>query len=374
VTIEQRLAACKYQGPGFDLLRLLAASVVLLYHSRGVEAGDIQADPLFKFSGGFIQSGLLAVLVFFAISGFLVTPGLIRSRDAVVYLVHRAVRIFPALFVVVLVTMLALGPALTVRPLASYFADPDVYRYAKNAITLSVRYLPGVLGPDGRPIIVNGALWTLYFEVLSYLALALMCVLRRLRPEAFLILFLAAYAIYVSVTLDREIAAAMPDRFVTFIGLFVYFAAGAALFACREYLPYSKGLAFGALALVVIALPVGMGPVVLPICLPYVIVVCGLSRPVGVSFVKQDLSYGLYLIHAPVLVTLIVMCPFVKTWWMAAAIALPVTMVLSYLSWTYIEAPVLRHKKVISNMVSNRIEAVLNLRSRRRRAQVAISE
>lgn len=373
VTIGQRLVATKYRGPGFDQIRLAAATVVLLYHSRGIEHGDIRFDPLFGFSSGFIQFGLLAVLVFFSISGFLVTPGLVRSGNVVTYLVHRALRIFPALFVVVVISMLVLGPALTTSSLASYFSDPQLYLYAKNAVTLSIRYLPGVVTPDGQPIIVNGALWTLHFEVLSYLILALMGVLHLLRRSAFLVLYLAAYAIYVSVNLEPATAAWLPERLVTLDGLFVYFSAGAALYVFRDHIPFSKALAFAASAAIVVSLRYGLGPILLPICLPYVVIVCGLSVLPGASLIKRDLSYGVYLIHAPILVALIVLCPALKTWWVGAMIAFVIAMFLSLLSWTFVEAPMLRQKRDLSNWISSKIDALRAAWVTRWKARTAIS-
>lgn len=93
-TLGERLAAIGFVGPGFDQIRLVAATVVLLHHSRGIEY-DVRADPLYAYSHGFVHFGILAVLVFFAISGFLVTPGLARSGNIVDYATNRALRIFP---------------------------------------------------------------------------------------------------------------------------------------------------------------------------------------------------------------------------------------------------------------------------------------
>ena len=359
VTIEERLVATNYRGPGFDQIRLFAAIVVLLYHSRSVEYADLQADPLFNYSGGFVQFGLLAVLVFFAISGFLVTPGLARSGNVIEYMVHRALRIFPALFVVVVGSMLILGPLLTVLSLASYFSDPNFYLYGKNILTLSVRYLPGVLAKDGQPIIVNGALWTLHFEVLSYLALALVSMLVGLgRRGVWLAVYLASYAAYVAISLIPAVVALLPDRFVTFVGLFVYFAGGATVYLFRDWIPFSKMLALGALAAVIVALPAGVGGVFMPVCLPYLIIFVGLSTLPGSSLFKRDLSYGVYLIHAPILVVLMSLFPGVQTWWVGAGIVLIITLFLAYLSWTFVEAPTLKQKRHLSKLINDKIAAL----------------
>jgi len=371
VTFEERLVATSFRGPGFDQIRLVAATVVLLHHASPAGAFEGEyPDPLFKYSGGFMQFGLLAVLVFFAISGFLVTPGLVRSGKVIEYSVHRILRIFPALCIVVLVSMLVLGPALTTFSLASYFSDPVLYLYAKNAVTLAVRYLPGVVSEDNQPLLVNGSLWTLHFEVLSYGALALMSILHLLRRRiVFLISCTVFYAIYVVMNLEPTTVSLLPDRLVTFVDLFVYFAAGAALYIFRDRIPFSMALAFGALATVLIALPYGLGAVTMPFCLPYIVIVCGLSFLPGQSLVKRDLSYGVYLIHAPLLVALGVLFPGVRTWWVGAVIVFATALFLSYLSWTFVEGPILRQKKDVSNWINGRIDALWATWNKRERAQ-----
>jgi len=356
VSFEERLLANSFKGPGFDQIRLAAATVVLLHHCRGTQY-DIRIDPLFVYSGGYIHFGLLAVLVFFAISGFLVTPGLARSGNVTEYMVHRAVRIFPALFVIVLASMLVVGPALTSFSQVSYFSDPKLYLYAKNVLTLSYNNLPGVVSRDGQPIIVNGALWTLHFEVLSYFALGLMSMMGMLRRRSvFMMVFAASYAIYVALSFEPTIVAAfVSDRFGTFIGLFVYFGAGAALYIFRQYVPFSGLLACAAFTMVVVALPYGFGPVFLPLCLPYITVFCGLSVLPGGALLKRDLSYGVYLIHAPILVAFSLVFPNVRAWEVVAMIVFFITLILAYLCWTFVEGPALRQKKNLSNWVHCRM-------------------
>lgn len=275
------------RGPGFDQIRLAAATIVLLHHCR-LTQNDIR-DPLYLYSGGFLHFGLLAVIIFFAISGFLVAPGLLRTGDLVAFSINRVLRIFPALAAIVLVTMLCLGPVLTSLSYREYFSDPIFYRYAKNILTLTSDYLPGVASASGVPLVVNGALWTLHFEVLAYGALALMSVLGVLRSRGFFILvFLASFAVYVCMHFDPGFAQRLPGRFVTFMELFIYFAAGAALFVFRDRIPFSGPLALLTLVIILVLLPIGLGPIALPLCLPYIVIFGGLSFLPGQSLVRRD--------------------------------------------------------------------------------------
>ena len=237
MTLLERFKASSFRGPGFDQIRLGAAIIVLFHHCSGVNGNDVRLDPLFHFSYGYIHFGFLAVAIFFAISGFLVTPSLLRSGNIIDFATRRILRIFPGLICVVFVTMLVLGPVLTILPLAEYFTDFQFYRYAKNIVTLTVDHLPGVTSGDGHPIDVNGSLWTLHFEVLSYAALAITSILGILhRRSLFLALFLISYGTNIVLGLDPAFSALLPARFVTFMSLFVYFMTGAMLVCvCRPH-------------------------------------------------------------------------------------------------------------------------------------------
>lgn len=255
------------------------------------------------------------------------------------------------MIVIVLASMALLGPALTTFSPAAYFSDPYLYHYAKNLTTLTYDFLPGVVNKDGHPIIINGPIWTLHFEVLSYATLVVASMLGLLRRcSLFLILVLASYGIHLAMNCEPTLVAVLPGRFLTFIKLFMYFGAGASLFIFADRIPFSLPVAIGAVALIVAALPFGLGAVVLPICLPYFIIFCGLSVLPGQALVKKrDLSYGVYLIHAPIVVAFGLLLPNFRTWWLAAVVVFGITIALSYLSWTFVEEPALRRKKDVSN-------------------------
>jgi peptidoglycan/LPS O-acetylase OafA/YrhL len=368
MTLQDRLSSISFRGPGFDHIRLIAATIVLLHHCRGLQYPNIRVDPLYNYSGGYIDFGRFAVVIFFAISGFLVTPGLVRTGSTLDYTINRTARIFPGLIVNVVLTMLVLGPLLTTSSLKAYFSDPHLYLYAKNIVTLTVNDLPGVVGSDGNPAVINGALWTLHFEVLCYLALAIFGAVGLLSRRALLLAFwLGAYAMYVAINLDPSIIKAGTwfghlsaldgrfERFLTFDSLFVYFGCGVLLYLYRERVPFSLGLACAAAVLVLGALPFGAGPLVMPICLPYVVVFCGLSSLPGKALLRHDLSYGVYLIHAPLLIAFGLVFPNMHIWWIGAATIFLVTLGLAYLSWIFVEGPALSRKKGVSTWIRRHI-------------------
>ena len=177
--------------------------------------------------------------------------------------------------------MLCLGPLLTSFSYREYFSDPIFYRYAKNILTLTSDYLPGVASASGLPLVVNGALWTLHFEVLAYGTLALMSVLGALCSRGFfIVVFVASFVVYIWMHFDPGFAQRLPGRFVTFMELFIYFAAGAALLLFRDRIPFSGPLAL--LTLVIVVFPTDWaGLVALPLRLPYIVIFGGLSSCPG---------------------------------------------------------------------------------------------
>src|SRR5450631_2982970 len=80
----------------FNLLRFVAASAVLLSHCWPLTLGSNEAEPLARIFPG-LTLGTSAVIVFFAISGFLVASSWERSRSAWAFLVARILRIYPGL-------------------------------------------------------------------------------------------------------------------------------------------------------------------------------------------------------------------------------------------------------------------------------------
>ena len=120
----------------FNLIRIVAALVVLVTHSFALVGESIG-----------MTIGLIAVDVFFIVSGFLVTASLLTRQSTIEFLWARALRIFPALLVMLLLTVFVLGPFFTSLPLSSYFSDRTTYDYLLKCSTLFtgvVYKLPGV--------------------------------------------------------------------------------------------------------------------------------------------------------------------------------------------------------------------------------------
>jgi peptidoglycan/LPS O-acetylase OafA/YrhL len=95
---------------GFDIARLLFAIFVVFQHSCFLPFKSNIAEPLVIFSRGQTDFGSLAVNVFFAISGFLITRSCLMTNNAPRYFKKRVGRIVPGFLLASLLTVLVFGP------------------------------------------------------------------------------------------------------------------------------------------------------------------------------------------------------------------------------------------------------------------------
>ncbi|MCL9998908.1 MAG: acyltransferase [Erythrobacter sp.] len=349
-SLREAYAALDNRGPGFETLRLVAASAVVLHHSMKIEHDIVRDDWLFQFSGGYTQLGLLAVSVFFALSGFLVTPGLAKTGNVIGYLSRRFMRIMPLLATVVLLTALAIGPLVSALPAAEYYASPVTWRYLKTVTTFLSLQLPGVTDYDGGNTI-NGPIWTLNFEWMCYLLLAGLAAVKVLARRW---LFLGIYVLAMLALFFGPDPAAAGDawrRTFMFLFLFGYFGAGVLLYLFNDVVRWSPWLMLAALAVLTGVYATPFDYIFAPILTAYLVVGIGLIRfPETPLTTGVDLSYGVYLSHSVILMVLMNVYPF-QSWPALFAVCLALSYATAFLTWRFVESPGLRHKDLPERMV-----------------------
>ena len=176
----------------FNLLRLIAATAVIYSHAYGLLLGP-DAEWLKQILGR--TPSVMAVDAFFAISGFLVSHSWLKQESLVDFIHARVFRIFPALLVVLLLTVFVVGPLCTTETLPHYFQAGETWKYLyKNFLMIHTEYeLPGVFQQSPHDQGVNGSLWTLQFELKMYVAVALAGLLGVYRDHRLLWLAIAVY-------------------------------------------------------------------------------------------------------------------------------------------------------------------------------------
>lgn len=332
------------RGDNFNLIRLLAAASVLYSHSFALSSGAGRSEPLRSLLG--MSLGTLAVSVFFVVSGFLVTASLLSRPSITSFLLARARRIYPALWVALGLTVLLLGPMATSSSVRDYLADPRTWFYlAKNA-TLVFGFadgLPGVFAGLPMPRAINGSLWTLPTEVRLYLVLALMFGALRLvagrRADAWMRLAIAVVALTLFLRLCLQgVAASQDSRFATL------FFGGALLQVGPPALRPSAPGAAVLVAACIAAAQVGGDTFLVVFTLAIVHLVIHLSlmpsRVLAACRPANDYSYGLYIYGFPVQQTILSLAPGLDApslFFASAAIAFA----LAALSWHLVERPCL---------------------------------
>lgn len=340
----------------FDLIRMLAATGVMVSHAFPITLGDGTPEPFETFLKG-DNLGRACVFAFFSISGFYITRSFLMKRDTRAFLTARFLRLYPGLVVMFLLTVLAAGVWLS--------TDPQVWqaapRYVLTGLSLVGYYpLPGMFPDNPVPEAVNGSLWTLQYEVMCYLgvlALGLLGVFDRKR------LFVAIAALFVaSYYVGPMLTGRLQVVYLLYLGM--PFLVGVCFCLWQDRIPLSPVIAVALAALVVVLRPT---PLFLPafnLALAYVVFLLGFAQTPRLRAYNRlgDYSYGMYIYAFPVQQTMAqlgFLTPMSNL-----ALAFPVTLVFAVASWHLIEGPALRlrHHRLFSASYKNTREGAGDLR------------
>lgn len=324
-TAPRRAPSC------FDALRIAAALSVVVSHAYVLTG---RGERLVHDWGDHsLDLGRLAVVVFFVVSGWLITSSWLGEPDARAFARKRLLRIWPALVVLVLGTTFVLGPLLTTVSPAEYWTSELTWRYAGNLRLLPQQdVLPGVFeaNPGGR--IVNGSLWTLPVEVGAYVLLCaagLAGLVRRRWPLA---------AACVGLLGVVQLLPALNTRTESTPELLAYFLLGA---LARVYdVRMRPGGALVAVGAIVVAVVSGVYVLAAP-ALAYLVLFLGTRArgPLVHAGRWGDPSYGMYVYGYPLQQTLLALG--VRDLGAFLVLSVALTSLAGYLSWHVVERPVL---------------------------------
>lgn len=325
-----------------NALRLALAAEVMLFHSWPITGHMPPKSTLQLFFS-------VGVDGFFAISGFLITRSWIsdpRLRD---YLAARALRILPGFYICLIATAFVFAPlsvAIQGGSAAKLLGSTAPLEYVvKNA---AVAYLQVDVG--GTPRFVpggptwNGSLWSLIWELLCYLAVAVIGVagLANRRWISAVILALATGLALILPPLTFPGVWTIPQLAVRAA---IMFSAGAVMYQWRDLIPARWSLV--AISLVIVA-GAGFLPdyrVVGALPLAYAVIVTGALLQGRRLRLHTDLSYGVYIYAFPIQ-RLLAICGLSHLqpalFFLVAATA---TLPLAAASWFFIEKPSMSLKR-----------------------------
>lgn len=343
-TVAQRMADAQGRASGFDYLRLILATVILISHS--FEVTNSKEMMAFTHSGPGLVIRQILVPMFFGLGGFLVAGSLDRTRSLVTYLGLRVLRIFPALWADILFAALLLGPLVTTVTLGEYVASREFHSYFLNLIGEIHYKLPGVFKGNALDR-VNGQLWTVPWDLAGYMLLSLFSLAGFYgKRRTFLIVTIVMWALflagrYVFVPFEGGYTADMRFTVVP------CFLAGVLFHLYRDRIVWSHRLfALSATTITVCLLLTTRTMWLLVVPILYVTVYFGLFNPRRVWIIASgDYSYGVFLYHWQFEQALWFFVPVAATWYGNVAIALPLTFFFAFLSWHLVEkhALALRH-------------------------------
>ncbi len=333
----------------FNLIRIVAAFAVLMTHSFALSNGRWNDEPLRQGLG--MTMGTIAVDVFFLTSGFLVTCSLLNRQSTIKFVQARVLRIFPALLVMLLLTVFVLGPFFSSLQISAYLSSRATYIYLAKCSTLfaGVSFnLPGVFTRNPFKQMVNGSIWTLTFEVYMYSILALVWAALRIAPRSRLTAFkitIVALAVVAGLCLLASHFYFPATQESTI--LFFMFFAGASFYVLRKHIVLSHRLFW--LCVMSLSLTSAVDKHVFFVAYMFVLAyVLFYIAYVPSGFIRKynhlgDYSYGIYIYAFPVQQSIAALIPGISIPQMML-ISAAATLSLAALSWHLLEQRALRFK------------------------------
>ncbi|WP_299254700.1 acyltransferase [uncultured Cytophaga sp.] len=329
----------------FDFLRLVFSCAVIVSHSFPLTNNN---EILSVLSNNQIDFGALAVDIFFIISGYLIFNSLKYSHSYVNYIWKRCLRIFPALFVMLIIS---LGIILIVSTNQKTFMQRDFLTYLPNNLSLyrAQFVVNGVFKNNPYPNAINGSLWTLCYEFSMYIFLLFFFPIRN-RKKVCLILLTVFFILFYT---GNFVHMKLLNRWISMLGLgstdmyklAPFFIAGSILSLFNLKVINTQLVKIVLFCLLILALIFNVYVYVAHLLMPLLIVLIGISFDKytnSVTHTLGDLSYGIYIYGFIIQQTL--MNYFILNTYELMLYSLISTLIIAYFSWHYVEKTSLKFK------------------------------
>ena len=344
---------------GLNFVRYLLAILVIYDHSHiCIKVGSFP----FEFGLG-TRPGGIAVGAFFALSGFLITLSAMDS-DPANFLVKRFLRIFPAFFTLLIVTIFLLGPLITVfsnRNISDYFLNfqnngPLSYLLHNIFFPVEIQNnLNNIFDNVTCLLSINGSLWTLPLEIRAYFICFILVLIGKKFDTLKLFLVFESYVVIgiIGKEIDIQLLNYIYPKFIyqNLSLFFIFFCAGIiALMFEKKVLSLYKHFLITLLIFLILSRIGGtffetFGFSLLSILLPFVAKFLKFNK---LKFFKNDISYGTYIYGDPIgqLIAFSIAINSVSLYFLIRVIA---TTFIAILSWFLIEKPLMKLKPTKKN-------------------------
>lgn len=332
----------------FDFLRLVFAALVVVSHSF-VLSGYSQYEPFSKLTFHQMEFSYLGVHGFFIISGYLIFKSLLRCKNIADFYWKRLLRLYPALIVILLLTIL-LAPAVY-ENLLPYWENRDVYSYMPRNMTLFFRQkgIQGVFEDNPYKHSINGSLWTICYEFSMYVMVSALYFIRDKHYLKYVVMLLFLLGYFLSIFHPYFLGGWFSKIALGsnhFYNLMCFFTGGMLL----NYLDIKNQRT--EIIVIIISILIFSTGIYLNIInyisyvtLPLIVILIGKRSTCFINKVGEtigDTSYGIYIYSFPVQQTLVYF--YRPDAFTLLTFSLSISIILGYISWHLIEKKALQYK------------------------------
>jgi peptidoglycan/LPS O-acetylase OafA/YrhL len=326
-------------GNHLTAVRWLLASLVALGHVYLLTTA-YEPIRIHQWTGGY-----MAVNGFFVLSGMLIAKSLDLRRDLKMYAISRALRIYPALIVLLLAFALVFSTVFSRPGGIDNALSGDIWAYVVRVLMLGdPQNAPGGIFAGNLEADFNGPLWTIRYEITAYIMAAAGFAVGILKSRWLtLAAFIIVQTLYLALPFMIDFSA-MPQGLLPLLRLSAAFLLGMCLWQWpRARRPHWLLV----LAAIIAFLSFGRGfggELLGTLALTGLMLRIGLSDTANVRVVSlPDYSYGIYIWHYPVMQAVMFLRPDTGPLGLAL-MSTPIWIGLSAASWHLIEKPALRLK------------------------------
>lgn len=331
----------------FDFLRFLFALLVVISHAYPLSGVNEKEQWIYRITNGQMIYSSIGLNGFFVISGFFIFKSLQRSRNLKEYYFKRFLRLFPGLFVVLLLTLMIVP--LIYKSNVPYLLNREFYTYLPNNLSLYgfQAIIKGVFDTNYYHAI-NGSLWTIRYEFSLYIALSILFYFRKNPTLIILLLTLVFVLFYIAYVffLDRLANSSVFNMLGYEILNLGTFFIGGSLLAVLNFENFKKKQILFLLATLIFICSIYFNfyELVKHLIFPIIIIIVGHKIiPFFSTFGKYgDASYGIYIYSFPIQQSLVFFFKFEIFELLLSSVIL--STIFGYLSWHFVEKKALKYK------------------------------
>jgi peptidoglycan/LPS O-acetylase OafA/YrhL len=339
----------------FDFLRLIGASTVVINHAYPLLTGNVNHDWLEKITGT-LGTGTLVLDIFFVISGYLITQSLLSKKNAIDFFVARCKRIFPALFLSIILSVFVVGLLATKLSAVNYFQNVDTWKYFISISVFKLRFsLPEVFTePFFHSSSINGSIWTLAYEWVMYGAIFLFGTIGILKSN-WKYLVLHVVIISVMIFYDQHPQLTTVKLFgiesTRIVNLYVFFMMGNLLFIFKDKFTVKWFHVVLLFIIWAISWRTNFSSVISFFFIPIFTIWFSF---LPITFLQKltksgDYSYGIYVYSFPIQQLIIFYSSAQINVWQLLFLSFALTLPIAILSYHFIELPIIKLNKKATN-------------------------